>query len=187
MLEVSKPLAEVLVEGELSPFEHESLYQILRKRFHLEHPSYVELPDEDLATRINIVFHNAYTSEFFSAVLRESWRDLKELLKHVRQRRGRAGAAFNLTFVGKEVKIVFRSGSVESEAMGSALDQVGHLTGIIGRMVRLDAMDEPLGVIECSFDKVSDRWHEFRGFSLSDEKRVYFFDEGEFKWTLGKS
>src|SRR5438128_1781267 len=28
-----KPLAEVLVEGELSPFEHEVLYRILRKGF----------------------------------------------------------------------------------------------------------------------------------------------------------
>ncbi len=52
-----KPLAEVLVEGELSPFEHEVLYRILRKGFRLEHPSYTELLDEDLATRVNITFH----------------------------------------------------------------------------------------------------------------------------------
>ena len=29
-MDMSKPLAEVLVEGELSPFEHESLYNLLR-------------------------------------------------------------------------------------------------------------------------------------------------------------
>jgi hypothetical protein len=49
-----KPLAEVLVEGELSPFEHETLYRILRRGFRLEHPSYTQLLDEDLATRVNV-------------------------------------------------------------------------------------------------------------------------------------
>ncbi len=187
MLEVAKPLAEVLVEGELSPFEHESLYQILRRKFHIEQPSYVELPDEDLATRVNIIFHLPYTPDLFGKVLQESWRDLKDLLKNVRHRRGRAGAAFSFTFAGKDARLVFRSGSLDSEAMSSALDQIGHLTGIVGQMVRQEAMTEALGLIECSFDRVSDRWHEFRGFSLSDEKRVYYFDEAGFKWTLPKT
>ncbi len=187
MLEVAKPLAEVLVEGELSPFEHESLYQILRRKFHIEQPSYIELPDEDLATRVNIIFHLPYTSDLFGKVLQESWRDLKELLKNVRHRRGGAGAAFNFTFIGKDLRLVFRSGILDNEATGSALDQIGYLTGMFGQVVRLDTMPEPLGLIECSFDRLSDRWSEFRGFSLSDEKKVYLFDEGDFKWTLPKT
>lgn len=184
LLEGSKPLAEVLIEGELSPFEHEALYQILKKRFRVEHPSYVDLPDEDLATRINIVFHHPYNVDLFTGVLQENWRDLKELFKQVRHRRGRAGAAFNLTFVGKEIRLVFRSGSLDREEMSSALDQIGHLTGIVHQMVRPEAMLEPLSLIECSFDKVSDRWHEFRGFSLTDEKKVYSFNEADFRWTV---
>ena len=43
-----KPLAEVVVEGELSPFEHEALYRLLRKSFKVEQPSYRELSDEEL-------------------------------------------------------------------------------------------------------------------------------------------
>jgi len=185
-LEGSKPRAEVLVEGELSPFEHEALYQILRRKFLLEQPSYVELPDEDLATRVNIVFHYAYSPELFTTLLQENWRDLKDLFKQVRHRRGRAGAAFNFTFAGKDTRLVFRSGTLDYEATGSALDQIGHLTSIIRQMVRPEAMSEPLGVIECMFDKVSDRWHSFQGQSMADERKVYVFDENAFKWTLRK-
>src|SRR2546422_1619759 len=84
-MEVYKPTVEVLVEGELSPFEHEALYQLLKKTFSVEHPSYVELSDENLATRVNIVFHHPYTSELFNSVLQENWRDLKEILRQVRR------------------------------------------------------------------------------------------------------
>jgi len=59
-----KPLAEVVVEGELSPFEHEALYRLLRKSFKVEQPSYRELSDEDLATRVNVVFHHPYSPMF---------------------------------------------------------------------------------------------------------------------------
>lgn len=186
-LEGAKPRAEVLVEGELSPFEHEALYQILRRKFLVEQPAYVELPDEDLATRVNIVFHHSYSSELFTSVLQENWRDLKELFKQVRYRRGRVGAAFNFTFAGHDTRIVFRSGTLDYEAMSSALDQIGHLTSIIRQMVRPGAMIEPLGVIECTFDKASDRWHRFLGTSIADVRRVYSFDEADFKWTLGKT
>ena len=181
-MEGSKPRAEVLIEGELSPFEHEALYQILRKKFQIEQPSYVDLPDEDLATRVNIIFHHAYSNELFTTVMQESWRDLKELFREVRHRRGRAGAAFNITFAGKDNRLVFRSGTLDSEATSSALDQIGHLTAIVRQMVRAEALSEPLGIIECSFDRVSDRWHGFQGFSATDEKRVYVFDEADFKW-----
>src|SRR5438876_8067295 len=88
-----KPLAEVLVEGELSPFEHEVLYVILRKGFRFEYPSYTELLDEDLATRVKITFYYPYVATIFTDVLQENWRELKELLRQVRYRRGKAGAA----------------------------------------------------------------------------------------------
>ncbi len=176
-------MAEVLIEGELSPFEHEALFRILRKRFILEQPSYVELPDENLATRVNITFHHAYDLSFFTQVFQENWRDLKDLLEEVRHRRGKAGAAFNLTFIDKESRLVFRSGLLNSEEMNSAISQVGHLTGIINRMTGPGTVEEPLGLIECVFDKKSDRWDGFRGFTLSNEKRVYTFDDNTFKWT----
>src|SRR5881397_1144933 len=57
-----KPSAEVLVEGELSPFEHERIFQILKKRFTVSQPSYVEPSDENLATRITIIFRHQYDS-----------------------------------------------------------------------------------------------------------------------------
>ncbi len=183
-MEGMRPVVEVLVEGELSPFEHEALHQLLRKRFQVEQPSYVELPDEDLATRINIVFHHPYTLELFTIVLQESWRDLKELFKEVRHRRGRAGAAFNLTFIDGDSRLVFRSGPLTYEEMSSAMDQVGHLTGVVRQMTRPETMREPLALIECVYDRTSDRWHEFRGFSVSNGKRAYSFDENEFRWNL---
>ncbi len=182
-MEGYKPTVEVLVEGELSPFEHEALYQLLRKTFTVEHPSYVELSDEDLATRVNIIFHHPYTSELFTSVLQENWRDLKEILRQVRHRRGRAGAAFNLTFVNGNSRLVFRSGRLEQNAMSSAIEQVGYLTGIVQQMTRPGTMKETLELIECSFDPKTDRWHEFRGFSLSNEKKAYAFDDSTLRWT----
>jgi hypothetical protein len=178
-----KPLAEVLVEGELSPFEDEALYRILRKGFRLEHPSYTELLDEDLATRINVTFHYPYVTTIFTDVLRENWRELKELLRQVRYRRGRAGAAITLTFIGEKNRLVFRSGVLEEGELSSALDQIGHLTGILGQMLRPETMGKPLGLVEAVFDRKSDRWHEFKGFSSSDHRESYVFDESIFRWV----
>lgn len=178
-----KPLAEVLVEGELSPFEHEALYRILRKGFRLEHPSYTELVDEDLATRVNITFHFPYVTTIFTDVLQENWRDLKELLRQVRYRRGKAGAAVTFTFIGDSQKLVFKSGVLEEKELSSALDQIGHLTGILGQMLRPDAMDRPLGIVEAEYDKGSDRWHRFSGFDSSEPSERYVFDESVFHWV----
>jgi hypothetical protein len=47
---LSRPVVEVLVEGELSPFEHEALYKLLKKHFRLEQPVYSELLDETIGT-----------------------------------------------------------------------------------------------------------------------------------------
>lgn len=178
-----KPLAEVLVEGELSPFEHEALYRILRKGFQLEHPSYTELVDEELATRINVTFHYPYIQTIFTDVLQENWRDLKELLRQVRYRRGKAGAAVTFTFISANHKLVFKSGVLEEKELSSALDQIGHLTGILGQMLRSDTMDRPLGIVETEYDKGSDRWHRFRGFDSSDPAEGYVFDESVFRWV----
>lgn len=181
-----KPLAEVLVEGELSPFEHEALYRILRKGFRLEHPSYAELLDEDLATRVNVTFHYPYVNTIFTDVLQDNWRDLKELLRQVRYRRGKAGAAVTLTFVGDNRSLVFRSGVLEEKELSSALDQVGHLTGILGQMLRPETMEKPLELVEAEYDKNSDRWHAFKGFSSSDGNESYVFDESIFHWVRRK-
>ena len=178
-----KPLAEVLVEGELSPFEHEALYRILRKGFRLEHPSYTELLDEDLVTRINVTFHYPYVTTIFTDVLRENWRDLKELLRQVRYRRGKAGAAITFTFIGEKNRLVFKSGVLEEKELSSALDQIGHLTGILGQMLRPEMMEKPLELIEAYYDKKSDRWHEFKGFGSSDRSESYVFDESIFRWV----
>ncbi len=178
-----KPLAEVLVEGELSPFEHEALYRILRKGFRLEHPSYTELVDEDLATRINVTLHYPYVATIFTDVLQENWRDLKELLRQVRYRRGKAGAAVTFTFIGENRRLVFRSGILEEKELSSALDQIGHLTGILGQMLRPETMEKPLGLIESEYDRRSDRWHGFKGFDSSDRNESYVFDESVFRWV----
>jgi hypothetical protein len=178
-----KPLAEVLVEGELSPFEHEALYRILRKGFRLEHPSYTELLDEDLATRINVTFHYPYVTTIFTDVLQENWRELKELLRQVRYRRGRAGAAITFTFIGEKNRLIFKSGVLEERELSSALDQIGHLTGILGQMLRPETMEKPLELIEAAYDKRSDRWHEFNGFASADRNESYVFDESIFRWV----
>ncbi len=176
-----KPLAEVVVEGELSPFEHEALYRLLRKSFRLEQPSYKELSDEDLATRVNVVFYHPYSRTIFTDVLQENWRDLKELFKQITYRRGRAGAAFTLTFIAPEIRIIFRSGALSEKELGSALDQVGHLTMIVSHMLRPDKMDKPVEKIETVYDKRSDRWHEFQASSSTDER--YVFDETLSRWV----
>jgi hypothetical protein len=178
-----KPLAEVLVEGELSPFEHEALYRILRKRFLLEHPSYVPLVDEDLATRVNVTFHYPYVTTIFTDVLQENWRDLKELLRQVRYRRGRAGAAVTFTFIGNNRRLVFKSGVLEEKELSSAMDQVGHLTGILAQMLLPGTMEKSLELVEAQYDKKSDRWHRFKGFSSPDRDESYVFDESIFRWV----
>ena len=178
-----KPLADVLVEGELSPFEHEALYRILRKGFRLEHPSYTELLDEDLATRVNVTFHYPYVATIFTDVLQENWRDLKELLRQVRYRRGKAGAAFTLTFIDDGRRLVFKSGALEEKELSSALDQIGHLTGILAQMLRPETMEKSLQLVEAHYDRKSDRWHEFKGFDSLDQKQSYVFDESIFRWV----
>ena len=178
-----KPLAEVLVEGELSPFEDEALYRMLRKSFRLDHASYVALVDEDLATRINVTFHYPYVTTIFTDVLRENWRDLKELLRQVRYRRGKAGAAVTLSFIGDNRRLVFKSGVLEEKGLSSALDQIGHLTGILGQMLAPGTMEKPLELVEAHYDRKSDRWHEFKGFGSSDRNESYVFDESVFRWV----
>lgn len=178
-----KPLAEVLVEGELSPFEHEALYRILKKSFRVEHPSYTELVDEDLATRVNVTFHYPYVTTIFTDVLQENWRDLKELLRQVRYRRGKAGAAVTFTFIGDNRKLVFKSGVLEEKELSSAMDQVGHLTGILAQMLLPGTMEKSLELVEAQYDKKSDRWHEFKGFGSPDRIHSYVFDESVFRWV----
>ena len=177
--------AEILVEGELSPFEHEALYKLLKKHFRLDQPSYSELLDETIGTRVNIVFHHPYDRSFFADIFQQDWRGLKELFKQIRYRRGRLGAAFTLTFAEEKVRLIFSLGLLGDEELGSAMDQIGHLTGIVGQMTRPETMAEPLGQVETSFDGKTDRWQGFRGVGLND-RREYVFDEILFRWKTGK-
>jgi hypothetical protein len=177
-----KPSAEVLVEGELSPFEHERIFQILKKRFTVSQPKYVELPDEDLATRITVTFRHRYDSSFFTQVFMGGWRDLKDILKEVRHRRGGAGAAFNLVFADDSTKLVFKIGLLDSDQVSSALDQIGHLTSIVKKIADSWSAEEPLAVFECIFDGPTDRWHEFRGHGFSGQSSLRFDDEKSV-WT----
>jgi hypothetical protein len=177
----SKPVAEVLIEGELSPFEHEALYKLLKKHFRLEQPSYSDLLDETVGTRVNLTFHHPYDRSFFATIFRKDWRGLKELFKQIRYRRGRLGAAFNLTFVDQKVRLVFSLGLLEDEELASALDQIVHLTGIVGQMMRPETMVDPLERVQGSYDRKSDRWQGFRGVGLTDKKE-YVFDESLFRW-----
>jgi len=183
-LETGRPVAEVLVEGELSPFEHEALYKLLKKHFRLEQPTYSELLDETVGTRVNVVFHHPYERSFFTDILQDDWRGLKDLFKQIRYRRGRLGATFNLTFIDQKVRLVFSLGLLGEEELGSAMDQIAHLTGIVAQMMRPETMIEPLGQVESSFDMRTDRWQGFHGVGLNDQ-RVYVFDEILFQWKKG--
>jgi hypothetical protein len=185
-METSRPVAEVLVEGELSPFEHEALYKLLKRHFRSEQPGYSELMDETVGTRVNITFHHSYDRGFFTDIFREDWRGLKELFKQIRYRRGRLGAVFRLTFTDEKVRLVFSTGLLGDEELGSAMDQIAHLTGIVGQMMRPENTSEPLGQVETSFDRKSDRWQGFRGVGLND-RREYVFDESKFQWKTGQS
>ena len=180
-LETGRPVAEVLVEGELSPFEHEALYQLLKKHFRLEQPAYSDVLDETIGTRVNIIFHHPYERSFFTDILQDDWRGLKELFKQIRYRRGRLGAAFNLTFIDQKIRVLFSLGLLGDEELGSAMDQIAHLTGIMGQMMRPETMIEPLEQVEASYDKRTDRWQGFRGVGLADKKE-YVFDENLFRW-----
>ncbi len=180
----TKPLAEILVEGELSPFEHEALHRVLRRGFEVEPPSYVPFGygEEDLTTRINITFYHPFTPELFTQLLREKWRELKELIKEIRYRRGGAGAAVTLSFAAENFRLVFKSGPLlDHDELGSAMDQLGHLTGIIGRMVARDVTPEPFRLVEGSFDRQTDRWYNFRG--TDKEGKGYLFDESSSRWN----
>jgi hypothetical protein len=180
MSEAEKPPADVIVEGELSPFEHEALYRILRKSFRIDHPSYTELLDEDVATRVNVIFHYPYTNTLFTEVLQENWRDLKELFKQVSHRRGRAGAAFNFKFLTPENQLIFKSGVLNEREVASALDQIGHLTAVVGQMMRPETMQDKIERIEAAFDKKGDRWHDFHGYG---PEQNFVFDDSKFRWV----
>ena len=180
-METGRPFAEVLVEGELSPFEHEALYKLLKKHFRLEQPAYSELLDETIGTRVNIVFHHPYERSFFTDILRDDWRGLKDLFKQIRYRRGRLGAGFTLTFIDQKVRLVFSLGLLGGEELSSAMDQIAHLTGIVAQMMRPETMVEALERVETSYDRKMDRWQNFRGVGLTD-KKDYFFDESHFGW-----
>lgn len=177
----SKPAAEILVEGELSPFEHEALYQLLRKHFLVKHPTYSEIEDEAIGTTINLIFQHSYNLEFFTSVFQKDWRDLKDLFKQISYRRGRLGASFNLSFSDQKYRLTFSTGRLDDPALGSAMDQLAHLTGIIGQMLRPETMTEPIERITVSFDGKTDRWSDFKAVDSTGDKE-YVFDESAFRW-----
>ena len=183
-MDTNDPIAEILVEGELSPFEHEALYKLIRKHFRVEQPAYSEMLDDAIGTRVNIIFHHSYKLSFFTDIFQHDWRGLKDLFKQIRYRRGRLGAAFTLTFAEEGVRLIFSLGVLGDEELGSAMDQIGHLTGIVGQMMRPETMVEPLGQVETSYDRKADRWQGFRGLGLTG-KREYVFDESLFRWRTG--
>ena len=168
------------MEGELSPFEDETLYRILRKGFRLEHPSYIPIKDENLATRVNLRFHYPYENQIFTHILQENWRDLKDLFKQVAHRRGKAGAAFSLKFQSSNDETVFLTGALNETELASALDQVGHLTAIVGQILRAEPKEKPLVRVEVVYDRASDRWHNFKGMSSAGDR--YVFDDSTFRW-----
>jgi len=177
-----KPRAEFQVEGELSPFEHERIFQILKKRFRVSEPSYLDLPDENLVTRVSITFYHPYDLSFFSEILTDGWRDLKGILKEIRHRRGGAGAAFNLIFTHEKTRLIFKTGLLDSEQNDSALDQVGHLTSIVAKTTQSLNLNVPIDRFECTFDGKTDRWNDFRAFPGSAD-RSFRFDDEKSVWT----
>jgi hypothetical protein len=107
------------------------------------------------------------------------------LFKQIRYRRGRLGAAFTLTFADEKLRLTFSSGLLGDEELGSAMDQIAHLTGIVGQMLRPETMVERLERVETSYDRKTDRWQGFRGISLTNKKE-YVFDESLFRWKISQ-
>ncbi len=67
-MEASKPIAEFLVEGELSPFEHEASYKLLKKHFRLERRSRcadIHLLVTNCNCRRRPIFHRRLSGPFF--------------------------------------------------------------------------------------------------------------------------
>src|SRR5207245_10287281 len=100
---------------------------------------------------------------------------------------GRAGSACRFTLIGDSRRLVFKSGVLEEKELSSALDQIGHLTAILGQMLRPERMEKPLELVEAQYDNKSDRWHEFKGFGSSDLSESYVFDESVFRWVQSQS
>ena len=176
----SKPVADIIVVGELSPFEHEALYQLLKKHFQTKQPTYSELEDDAIGTKVGIVFHHSYNREFFTEIFQNGWRDLKELFKQINYRRGRLGAAFSLSFTEDRYRLDFSTGVLDDASLGSSMDQLSHLTSIVGQILRPEIMSKPLEKVEASFDPRSDRWQDFRAVDLAGKMCV--FDESLFQW-----
>ena len=61
------------------------------------------------------------------------------------------------------------------------MDQVAHLIGVIGRMLRPEMISELLEMIEVTLDMKSDRLSELQAFDPANEKE-HAFDETEFRW-----
>ncbi len=180
-LEKTRPVAEILVEGELSPFEHEALYRLLKRHFLVKQPVYSESPGEIIGTRVNIFFHHSYDQSFFAMILQKDWGELRDLFKQISYRRGRLGASFTLGFIDEKTRLFFSTGVLSEPELGAAMDHLSYLPGIIGQMLVPERMPEPLGQIEASFDKTDHRWQDYRGFVLQDRKE-YVFDENVFRW-----
>ena len=67
------------------------------------------------------------------------------------------------------------------------MDLIGHLTGIIGQMVRPETIIEPLERVEASYDRWADIYgRAFRGVGPIDKKE-YVFDESLFRWETGQA
>ena len=179
-----KPAAEILVEGELSPFEHEALYRLVRKHFRVEQPTYTELQDETVSTRVSVIFHHPYYHSFFSEIFQSDWRILKELFKQISYRRREHGAEFTLSFLDKRVaRLTFSLGALADDPLGSAMEQISHLPAIIGQIISPEKMEEQLDQVIAFFDPGSDRWYEFRGLDPTGKKE-YVFDETSFRWKI---
>src|SRR5437867_7406925 len=56
------------------------------------------------------------------------------------------------------------------------MNQIGHLTGIIGQMVRPETMVEHLKQVETSYDQKTDRWPGFRDVIIGNSR-------DNFRWT----
>jgi len=179
--ETSRPVAEILIEGELSPFEHEALYHLLKKHFLVKQPTYSESPGETVGTRVNVFFHHSYDQSFFAKILQKDWGELKDLFKQISYRRGRLGASFTLGFIDEKTRLFFSTGVLDEPELAAAMDHLSYLTGIVGQMLVPERMPEPLAQIEASFDKIAHRWQDYRGFVLQD-RREYVFDETLFRW-----
>lgn len=147
--------AEVLVKGDISPFEQEALYNHCLRIFTLINWDNESLDyDNDYVTEINFIINTDFSSQFFENITEKNWNELLNLLKDMRSRRGSHSAHVHLRFNGVNSKINIHCISLSKDGFINSLDSIKSI--IIG--LNLVSNDNLIQEKNYSFDEKSMLW-----------------------------